>query len=277
MDSFLVKKILIGALPPVIAASVGVYFAFFNGKDKVEEAVPSTGIVQNSQHETSNISSDKVVETPEASKTAFEQAAPVEEIKKQDTPETQPKIDLVAEISGICDSPEWAHYVTADFLYNFILFLDEVSNGFVPAKSCINLRSEEPFLAEKNGAGDWCLSKATTQRYDRFVEIFCAINPQKAAAVYKTISPFLQTQMQEMGYPNADFGNLVAEALAILRATPDFAEPQPLVKMDKNIFHWKNPELEKLTPVQKFLLRLGNENLAKVKKHADTMAKEAGF
>tara|TARA_R110001592_G_scaffold238092_1_gene497422 strand:- start:259 stop:660 length:402 start_codon:yes stop_codon:yes gene_type:complete len=102
------------------------------------------------------------------------------------------------------------------------------------------------------------------QRYTPIVDGLVAVNPERALAIYRVMQPLFQEAYRELGYTNRDFDDTLLRAIdTVLNA--DTAEgPFQLIK-PKVMYIYADSDIERLSPVEKQLLRLGPQNAEKLK------------
>ena len=113
--------------------------------------------------------------------------------------------------------------------------------------------------------GDTMLIGAdNAKRYALHVKLLTAVDTRQAASVYRQFYPLFQRAYEELGYPKAYFNDRVIAVIDHLLATP---ETPALVKLaqPKVLYEFADPELQSRSSGQKILLRMGNDNAAKVK------------
>jgi hypothetical protein len=102
------------------------------------------------------------------------------------------------------------------------------------------------------------------QRYAAHVKLVSAIDAKQAASLYRQFYPLFQRAYEDLGYPKAYFNDRAIAVIDHLLATPDAPALVKLVQ-PKVLYEFADPELQSRSAGQKILLRMGNENAAKVK------------
>ena len=216
-----------------------------------------------------------VAEKPEDN--VLPDSQPIEEQYAQETQETFPPAVTPAEplpaLGDLNDTPLWKQLIEGDFTTRFVMFLDEVTLGFIPVKSLGAYKSDSAFTAfEENG--EWFLTPETEARYAPFVELFCSLDPELAGKVFRAIKPTLQNAMNACGHVNQTPEQLLQSAMEKLRQVPLYESNPPMNKVTDGLFVWKYPELEALSPAQKTLLRMGQQNLRIIREKAEQLIVE---
>ncbi|MGB1756443.1 MAG: DUF3014 domain-containing protein, partial [Pseudomonadales bacterium] len=96
-------------------------------------------------------------------------------------------------------------------------------------------------------------------RYDRFVEIFESLDSDGVADFYVLVLPLLDQAYNELGLPNGSITETLFRAIGRLLEVPsithDIRLVQPVV-----MYEFEDPALERLSPAQKQMLRMGPDN-----------------
>ena len=101
-------------------------------------------------------------------------------------------------------------------------------------------------------------------RYARYVNLATSVDTSNLVAVYFNFYPLFQRAYEDLGYPNRYFNDRLVEVIDHLLATPDLPPEAKLVQ-PKVLYQFADPELEARSAGQKMLLRMGNDNAARVK------------
>lgn len=101
-------------------------------------------------------------------------------------------------------------------------------------------------------------------RYTPFVRLAESVDTRKLVAIYARYYPLFQQAYVELGYPNGYFNDRLIIAIDDLLSAPEAPDAVPLVQ-PKVLYAYADPELEALSAGQKTMLRIGNENAARVK------------
>jgi hypothetical protein len=102
------------------------------------------------------------------------------------------------------------------------------------------------------------------KRYQPFMEVVKAADPQKVVALYYHFYPLFQAAFDDLGYQSAYFNDHVIALIDHLLATPDVSGPVALVQPNV-MYRYADPALEALSPGQKTLIRMGPANEALLK------------
>lgn len=148
-----------------------------------------------------------------------------------------------------------------DLLRRAVTFTNLVADGYVDHESGPFVPMGQAFSAD---AASPSISHSM-RRYDRYTSVLSAVSPATAAALYKKLYPLLSAAQKELG-EQASFHTRLNQAMNVLISAPQQPIPPALVAHSGNTKAWRyaNPELEKLPPAQKQLLRTGPDNQRKI-------------
>jgi Protein of unknown function (DUF3014) len=108
------------------------------------------------------------------------------------------------------------------------------------------------------------LSPENAARYRPYVRLAQAVPTEALVAVYKRFYPLFQQQYENLGYPGKYFNDRIVEVIEHLLAAPEVREPVQLVQPGV-LYEFADPKLERLSAGQKIMVRMGYENMIKVK------------
>jgi hypothetical protein len=147
-------------------------------------------------------------------------------------------------------------------LQRAVALIDGVSRGFLPARVAPLPRPTAPFVATVI-EGQPHLDAAGYARYDRVVRWVEGVDVEMLARAFHRFRPLLEEAYAELGYASEDMDNALIRALDRVLDTPRIETPIPL-RRDSVMYTFADPELESRTSLQKHLLRVGPENLARI-------------
>lgn len=152
----------------------------------------------------------------------------------------------------------------SELLRSFAAVLDNAPRGTYPRNLLGFLAPNGPFKVLRSGS-QIRLDPLSYDRYNRYVSALSDLSPAAMAQLFVRLDPLLRDALAELGAADAQPQALAAAAIAHVQATPILTEP-PLLKQPKVIFKFADPALERLSPLQKQLLRMGPANLGVVKR-----------
>ncbi len=109
-------------------------------------------------------------------------------------------------------------------------------------------------------------------RYRPYVQAMEAAEAKRLVAAYVRFYPLFQTAYQELGYPNGYFNDRLVQAIDDLLAAPDVAAPR--LVQPKVLYQFADSDLESRSAGQKIMIRMGNDNAARVKDKLRALRRE---
>lgn len=165
---------------------------------------------------------------------------------------------------GLSSHPGWAKWLVTDRLARrFVASVDNVAEGRSPNAHLGFLAPKESFKA-KERRGEATVDPASYRRYDTTADVVQSLDAKGCARLYRDARPLFRDAYKALGYPDRNFDDTLAKAIHRLLETP---EPGGDTGLRPGVKSWKlaDPALEQLTPAQKQQLRMGSENMKKVK------------
>lgn len=133
------------------------------------------------------------------------------------------------------------------------------------------------FAAAARGDGH-VVSPQAYARYDAFADAVASVDARALAAVYRGAHPVLDQAYRAFGHPDG-LDQALARALERLLAAPVPEGEVELVRRGGAVSRWAfaDPELERLTELDKHMLRLGPRNARLVQGKARELAGALGL
>ena len=113
-------------------------------------------------------------------------------------------------------------------------------------------------------------------RYDGLADTLESMDPANLARLYSLLKPRMRDAYRELGHPEGDIDAAVERALVHLLETP---APDGEITLDRQgvPYTYRDPALERLSPAQKQLLRMGPRNVRIVKDRLREIAGQLGI
>jgi hypothetical protein len=150
-----------------------------------------------------------------------------------------------------------------DFIRRVVATVDNLPRGKVALRLMPVKQATGPFLTTGKDAG-LAVSPANAARYTPYLRLADTVDARKIVALYVRFYPLFQQAYQELGYPKGYFNDRLVEVIDHLLAAPEVRAPVRLVQ-PKVFYLYADPELEARSAGQKILMRVGNENAARLK------------
>jgi hypothetical protein len=144
--------------------------------------------------------------------------------------------------------------------------IDGLSRGVVLRKLLPLDPPAEAFTAIEEGSQMY-MNPASYQRYDGYAEAIASLDTATLVDSFHTLRPLYEEAYGQLGLNPDDFDNALIRALDRVLATPEIEEPIALTRKSV-MYKYADPQLEQLTPMQKQLLRMGPDNVRRIKEQA---------
>ncbi|WP_290652849.1 DUF3014 domain-containing protein [Idiomarina sp.] len=184
---------------------------------------------------------------------------PVQEPQLPALDESTPTVLQTLDTSGVVIQPLKSSQLVRDA----VVIIDNLRNGTLVRDRTIVQRPDGRFQVMEID-GELYIDERSYQRYDALVDWFVSIEEQALIKNYELFKPLMQQAYGEIGYPDADFTDAMLEAIDVLLATP-VPETLVQVKDDEVMYTYADPAYEGLPPAQKQLLRMGPDNIKRIK------------
>ncbi|MBS3798680.1 DUF3014 domain-containing protein [Pseudoalteromonas sp. BDTF-M6] len=152
--------------------------------------------------------------------------------------------------------------VNDDLIRRTVVFVNNLAAGRVATNHSPVTKLQEPFSVVEGDV--LTMDPQSFKRYDPYVAILTALDSEQLLALYKRFEPLFVEAYGEVGEPGTSFEQRLVQAIDLVLATPEMTTQIPLLR-DSVTYKYAYSEWENLPPAQKQLLRMGPENVAKVK------------
>jgi len=147
--------------------------------------------------------------------------------------------------------------------------IDGFSRGLVLRKLLPIDPPKQPFPVAQEG-DQQVMDPAGYKRYDDYAEAIATLDTEALVDNFHTMRPLYEQAYGQLGLNPEDFDNAVIRMLDRVLATPEIEGPIALTRKSV-MYQYADPKLEELTPMQKQLLRMGPDNLRKIKEQASAL------
>src|SRR6266550_1102971 len=157
-------------------------------------------------------------------------------------------------------------------IHRFVTTVDNLPRKTLPSRN-LPVKPIAGPLATSAKDDNISISADNASRYTPYVRIAEAIDPKSLVSAYVHFYPLLQQDYRDLGYPKGYFNDRLIEAIDDLLAAPESKDPLQVVQ-PKVLYQYADPELEARSAGQKIMMRMGNENAAKVKAKLQEIRRE---
>lgn len=154
--------------------------------------------------------------------------------------------------------------VSEDLIRKFVVFVDNVADGNLPQLEYPVRRPSQAMAVRELDENLFEMQTVSYQRYTPLVDGLTAVSQERAMAIYRVMKPLFQEAYREIGYPNRDFDNTLVRAIDTVLNARTAEGPFQLIK-PKVMYVYADSEIERMSPVEKQLLRMGPQNAEKLK------------
>ena len=144
--------------------------------------------------------------------------------------------------------------------------IDGFSRGIVLRKLLPVARPAEGFTVEQRGEKTF-MSPASYRRYDKYADAIAAIDAGVVVANFHRLRPLYEQAYVQLGLKADEFDNAVIRMLDRVLATPELEQPIELTRKSV-MYRYADPQLEQLSAMQKQLVRMGPDNIRRIKAQA---------
>ena len=144
--------------------------------------------------------------------------------------------------------------------------IDGLGRGLILRKFSPARPTGQSFSVVKEG-GVIYMAPASYKRYDRFAGSVSSLDSGNLADTFHTLRPLYEVAYKKLGLDPGDFDNAIIRALDLVLTTPEIAEPIAL-QPKSVVYIFADPALESLPILQKQLLRMGPDNIRRIKEQA---------
>jgi hypothetical protein len=196
---------------------------------------------------------------------------PAEEAPAVEAPASEEPADpdarLVAAVTGVLGRASVLQWLQTDaFIGRIVATVDNLPRAHaaaqrwpvvpVPGRFEVAYRDGEIYAAPGN-----------ERRYDGLVQTLTAMDPARAAAMYRRLYPQFQAAYEQLGFPNRYFNDRVVEAIDDLLAAPEAPLPLPLTLTEVRgevesttpwlRYEYADKALEARSAGQRMMMRIG--------------------
>jgi hypothetical protein len=210
----------------------------------------------------------------EPAATRIELGPPVEPMDLPPLDLTDPVVrNLVRQLSS---RPELAAWLASDNLIrSAVRSVDNVAGGQTPAGQLRPLKPPGEFRTESRGQ-TVMLDARSYSRYDGLADTLQSLDAANLAKCYSLLKPRMRDAYRELGHPEGDVDTATERAIVHLLQTP-VVEGDIELERRAVSYTFRDPALERLSPAQKQLLRMGPHNLRIIKAHLREIARQLGI
>ena len=158
-------------------------------------------------------------------------------------------------------------------IHRFVTTVDNLPRKTIPSRNLPVKPIAGPLVTSAKDDNNVSISADNATRYRPYVQMAESIDAKNLVSAYVHFYPLIQQDYRDLGYPKGYFNDRLIEAIDDLLAAPELTDPLQVVQ-PKVLYQYADPELEARSAGQKIMIRMGNENAAKVKAKLQEIRRE---
>lgn len=163
--------------------------------------------------------------------------------------------------AGLASHPELTRWLArAGLVRTLTVVVRNVADGETPRPHLGFLAPARGFRGLRRPGGRLVPDPAGFAGYDRFADAVASIDATAAVAALRVAEPLFDAAHRDLGQPGGRFPEALDQAIAALLAVP-VPRDDTALRAHATVYRWADPRLERLTPAQKQLLRIGPRNV----------------
>lgn len=147
---------------------------------------------------------------------------------------------------------------------SIVVFVDNISRGEFPQTSLPYKRIGQEMSVRNIDENLFVMEANAHDRFNQLIDTFVAVDTDQALILYRTLQPLFQNAYAEIGSRNVNFDDTLRSAINAVLRSPDVEGPYQLVKPSV-MFLYADASIENMEEMQKQLIRIGPENIEKLK------------
>jgi len=158
-----------------------------------------------------------------------------------------------------------------ELVRRFAVVIDNGAVGEIPRRQLAFLAPAGRFAVVERDDHIF-VDPAGYARYDSFVDTVLSVPPEQAAALLKTLAPLLRQALGELGPREPDPMSAIRAAVRQALQTPELHGDVELTQ-PKVMYRYADQSVESLPPLQKQLIRMGPDNVGRLKAYLRELQK----
>jgi hypothetical protein len=178
--------------------------------------------------------------------------------------------------ASLSSDPEFAGWLkTDDLIPRFAAAVSMIGRGRVPKDGLSFLAPHRKFSVRRNGE-TITIDPRGYARYDAAADAVGSIDAAAAAALFRKYKPLFQEAYQALGERKGDVADAVESAVRELQKAP-IVEGAVRLKEKGLVYAYADDSLERLSPAQKQIMRMGPKNQRKIQDKLSELVRALGL
>jgi hypothetical protein len=181
---------------------------------------------------------------------------------------------LVKQLSSHSGFGRWL--MTDNLIRRFVSITDVIAYGRSPRRNINFVDLKQNFQVNREEGGKEFIDPKSYKRYRQIADIFVSLDTEGCVKLYRQLRLPIGQAYKDLGYTEEDFNETLKKAILELIQTP-VADQRIYVERNVLTYKFDDPELEKLNPAQKHLIRMGPDNMRAVQAKLTEIAQALDF
>ncbi|GEM_PF-503474 len=171
---------------------------------------------------------------------------------------------VITALQPVFSSPALTRMLVSEgLLQKFVINVNDLANGKSSPRNELVVPPKDTFSVYQQ-AGNTYVDPSSFRRYAPYVSVLETVDAESLVALYEDYRDDIETRFEEISRPGEQFDDALILAIDTLLATPTLSAPYE-VYSDSVMYKFKDPIIEDLPEPQKQFLRMGPDNMNRVK------------
>lgn len=254
--------IIVAVIAVIVIVIIG--WTVFSGDDPDPEPVEQEVTMEVEPEEVEEVEPEPVEEVEETTPPITDRV--VTEPDSEPEPEPLPSLNnsTPTVMSELDDKSVDTDPVTSDNLIrDLVVFIDNIGAGVVARDTAVIDGPTDRFMVQESGDMTY-IDPRSYARYDAIVDWFVGLDEEAMVTVFEHFEPLFNEAYAEVSRPGADFRNRISRAVSVLNAAPE-QNGRLALHDDEVMYTFADESLESLPAAQRQMIRLGPDNMRRVK------------
>lgn len=257
------KGKLIVALLVVIALAIFIIWYLSQDTQQKPKTIEQPLVVSQPQEEQPELVAEPAETVELGEPTPVEEEAPAEPVEpaRELPPLTESTGEIVERLRAEDQVVEPLQ--SQQLIRDAVVFVDNIRNGVIVKEAAVVQGPKAQFRVLEQD-GKIYIDPRSYDRYNTLVDWFVSLDTEVLVRLLEDYQPLVKQALSEIGYPDTAPETVLVEAIDVLMQTPSVGTVIEL--SDESVmYRYADPALEALPDAQKQMLRLGPDNMRRVK------------
>lgn len=257
------KGKLIVALLVVIALAIFIIWYLSQDTQQKPKTIEQPVVVSQPQEEQPELVAEPAETVELGEPTPVEEEPPAEPVEpaRELPPLTESTGEIVERLRAEDQVVE--PFQSQQLIRDAVVFVDNIRNGVIVKEAAVVQGPKAQFRVLEQD-GKIYIDPRSYDRYNTLVDWFVSLDTEVLVRLLEDYQPLVKQALSEIGYPDTAPETVLVEAIDVLMQTPSVGTVIEL--SDESVmYRYADPALEALPDAQKQMLRLGPDNMRRVK------------